>query len=80
MADDGRRPPSGLAPAPKGGQARFWSYVFGQPKAFSIEYDGAKNVVPVIGVEKSSIRSCRPAVMPLNMFASIFSITHRFLV
>ena len=51
-----------------------------QPRLLSIEYEGAKNVVPVTGVEKSNILSCRPAEMPLNIFANIFSMTQRFLV
>lgn len=37
---------------------------------------GAKKVVPVSGVEKSSILSCRPGGWPMNMRCNIFSITH----
>lgn len=38
--------------------------------------DGAKNVVPVSGLEKSSIRSCNPGGFPTNMRCIIRSITH----
>jgi hypothetical protein len=39
------------------GLSIFSMRAFGQPRFFNSEYEGAKNVVPVIGFEKSNILS-----------------------
>ena len=47
------------------------------PRSASTLREGAKKVTPVVAVEKSRMRSCSGAGLPMNMRSSIFSITHR---